>query len=53
MKNKQNLRKIDREQLKTIKGGIAIRDRYCCNYNEDDYCCEWAMDMWSCQHIFC
>jgi len=53
MKNKKNLRKINREELKTVKGGIDIRNRYCCNYNEDGFCCEWAMDMWSCQHIFC
>lgn len=53
MKNKQNLRKMDRQALKNIKGGIGIRDRVCCTSNEDGFCCEWAPDMWSCQYIFC
>ncbi|MEG0926435.1 MULTISPECIES: hypothetical protein [Chryseobacterium] len=49
----QNARKVNREELKNLKGGIIIRDRICCFYNEDNYCCEWAQDLWSCRGIKC
>ncbi|WP_164465143.1 hypothetical protein [Chryseobacterium lactis] len=52
-KNLQNARKIDRQELKHVTGGIIIRDRICCFYNEDNYCCEWAADIWNCRGIKC
>lgn len=48
-----NARKIDRQELKNVNGGIIIRDRTCCFYNEDNICCEWAPDLWSCRGIKC
>lgn len=49
----QNARKVNREELKHVQGGIIIRGRICCFYNEDNYCCEWAPDLWSCRGIKC
>ncbi|MCJ7933379.1 MAG: hypothetical protein MUW56_06995 [Chryseobacterium sp.] len=48
-----NARKIERHELKNLKGGIIIRDRVCCAYNEDNYCCEWAIDFRNCRGIQC
>ncbi|MDN3691246.1 hypothetical protein QWZ06_02720 [Chryseobacterium tructae] len=53
IKKSSNARKIDRQELKNVNGGIIIRDRTCCFYNEDNICCEWAPDLWSCRGIKC
>ncbi|MBL1219425.1 hypothetical protein JET18_01170 [Chryseobacterium sp. L7] len=47
------LRKIDRKELKSVKGAGPIRDRVCCTSNEDGFCCEWASDIWNCRYIHC
>lgn len=49
----RTIRKIERQELKTLKAGGAIRDRVCCTSNEDNQCCEWATDIWNCRYIYC
>lgn len=53
MKNIQKGRKIDRQELKHVTGGIIIRDRICCFSDENNFCCEWASDPWNCRGIKC
>ncbi|MCT2562463.1 hypothetical protein [Chryseobacterium herbae] len=50
---KTNARKLNREELKNLKGGGPIRDRVCCTSNEDGFCCEWAINMENCHYINC
>ncbi|MDN5423824.1 MAG: hypothetical protein L0G07_10485, partial [Chryseobacterium sp.] len=55
MKTKKHLnaRKLDRQELKNLKGGDVNRDKVCCTSNEDGYCCEWAINIQNCRYIFC
>ncbi|WP_165572019.1 hypothetical protein [Chryseobacterium vrystaatense] len=48
-----NVQKLNREQLKNLKGAGPIRDRVCCTSNEEGYCCEWAINIQNCRYIFC
>ncbi|WP_160135999.1 hypothetical protein [Chryseobacterium sp. c4a] len=48
----QNMRKLDRRQLRNVDGGIII-DRMCCTMTEEGDCCEWARDLKSCKFIYC
>lgn len=49
-----NLKKINRQELKNVKGAAApIRNWVCCTSNEEGHCCEWAMDIWNCRYIYC
>ncbi|UHO38836.1 hypothetical protein H5J24_01200 [Chryseobacterium capnotolerans] len=53
IKKSFSARKMDRQELKNVNGGIIIRGNTCCFYNEDNFCCEWAPDLWSCRGIKC
>ncbi|MCC3216490.1 MULTISPECIES: hypothetical protein [Chryseobacterium] len=47
------VRKLNRQELKSLKAGDINRDRVCCTSNEEGYCCEWAIDVWNCRYIYC
>ncbi|MBF6642855.1 MULTISPECIES: hypothetical protein [Chryseobacterium] len=51
--NLKNAKKIERQELKHLTGGIIIRDNICCFSDESNFCCEWAPDPWSCRGIRC
>ncbi|WP_165570700.1 hypothetical protein [Chryseobacterium luteum] len=48
-----HIRKIERKELKNLKGGDIHRDRVCCTSNEEGYCCEWAINIQNCRYIYC
>jgi len=48
-----NVRKLERKELKNLKGEGIIRGWVCCTSNEDGYCCEWAINMENCRYIYC
>ncbi|WP_164465422.1 hypothetical protein [Chryseobacterium bernardetii] len=43
----KNAQKLGREQQKSVTGGI-IRERYCCEWNEDGSC-----RIWTCGNCVC
>ncbi|WP_291938552.1 hypothetical protein [Chryseobacterium sp.] len=51
-KTHENVRKINRQELKTLKAGAA-GERICCSYNIFNECCEWVRDIRYCQNIYC
>jgi hypothetical protein len=48
-----NVKKLDRQELKNLKGEGIIKGQVCCTSNEDGYCCEWAMNIQNCRYIYC
>lgn len=48
-----NVRKLDRNELKNLKGGDINIGKVCCTATEDGQCCEWVKDPYSCQYIYC
>lgn len=49
----QNVRKLNRQELKSLKAGDINKVKVCCVSNESGECCEWAKDIWYCQYIYC
>lgn len=47
------VRKLNRQELKSLKAGDLNWGKVCCTSNEDGKCCEWAKDIRYCQYIYC
>ncbi|WP_165790471.1 hypothetical protein [Chryseobacterium sp. MYb7] len=47
------VKKLNRQELKSLKAGDLNWGKVCCTSNEEGQCCEWAIDVWNCRYIYC